>query len=1143
MGENPKKYPERERKTKKFFDDGEEIKRPTKNSNKNSNKNRSNGNKTNQTNNLHTCAVCKSTYKLGSLLEEHQKTCHGKYEKESFFKYSPLARRNEEEDGEKVVVASQEMTEELQPVFQVNDEDFPHLPSSSEANLETPNAREKEEEAARPMQVYDEEKQSLNQKSVAGKKGKSQNKETRNQQLPSLNGAQHLKAPEEVVENVNQTIRPQSGNDRVGLVETAYEEIVKWRRNLFDLPKGNIGKRYVEEMTKLLNNWCSNNDNCELQRLMIMPSLLLQRTAKSCKGRVNKEHLQRRFELWTEEKYDELLEEGKCIQSRLSSFQTNARNNDDTLLIKTFRSHMLRGNVNAALRLLSSTGKSGILGINDDTIEQLHEKHPQGQPLNEEMMLEGPMRYIHPVIFDEIDEDLVQKVALRMKGAAGPSNFDSKDWKGVLVSKAYGTSSTDLCRAIVRTAKKLCTEEVDSEVAALMACRLIPLDKNPGLRPIGIGEVLRRIIGKLVVSILREDLRESAGDLQLCAGQESGCEAGIHAMHDIYTDEDTHGIIQVDANNAFNTINRKMFLHNINILCPEIATFIKNCYQQPARLFVVGGVEIQSREGTTQGAPSSMYVYGIGVLPLIMALAMEEVRQSAFADDLAGGGTLEQLRRWWDTMIATGKYIGYIANPSKSWLIVKPEYYDSAVQLFEGTGIKITKEGKRHLGAVVGTEQFKLEYIRELIGNWIEELKNLQKIGRVEPQLAYAAYIFGFQHKYTYFLRTIPNISNELKSLDQAIDEYVLKPILENYDFNETERQWFSLPARKGGLGILIPSEVSDVYYVNSRYMTTGLVQKIVHQKQTEVANYEEMPHPQKHVIRAEKEQREAAKSCHIKSTLNPEKAKIFEAITEKGASNWLTTLPNTEHGFYLNKQIFWDSVKIRYGIPLSRLPNKCACGANFSVDHAFTCKTGGFVSIRHNEIRDFTAELLRETCQDVEVEPILTPLTGEHFRYKSANTEIHARLDVSARGVWIRGSKAFFDVRVFNPLARSYREKTIIAAHKMNENEKKREYQERIQHVEHGSFTPLVFTCFGGMSFECNKFYSHVSDKISEKRDIPVSMARSWVRTKLSFSLLKTANLCIRGSKSLKPRAIELSSTAIRVAVADTRLNTDGVE
>ena len=171
--------------------------------------------------------------------------------------------------------------------------------------------------------------------------------------------------------------------------------------------------------------------------------------------------------------------------------------------------------------------------------------------------------------------------------------------------------------------------------------------------------------------------------------------------------------------------------------------------------------------------------------------------------------------------------------------------------------------------------------------------------------------------------------------------------------------------------------------------------------------------------------------------------------------------MPIREHGFYLNKQEFWDSIRTRYGIALTRLPSQCAaCGVPFNVEHAFSCKYGGFVTIRHNEIRDFTAEVLREVSQNVEVEPLLTPLTGEHLRYRTANTDDQARLDVSARGVWARGSKAFFDVRVFNPLAPSYRNQTLSAAHKSNENEKKRKYRQRIQNVEHGSFTPLVFQC-----------------------------------------------------------------------------------
>ena len=62
----------------------------------------------------------------------------------------------------------------------------------------------------------------------------------------------------------------------------------------------------------------------------------------------------------------------------------------------------------------------------------------------------------------------------------------------------------------------------------------------------------------------------------------------------------------------------------------------------------------------------------------------------------------------------------------------------------------------------------------------------------------------------------------------------------------------------------------------------------------------------------------------------------------------------------------------------LPNLPSKCVCGSAFNVDHAIVCSKGGFPTLRHNEIRDITADLLTEVCHDVAIEPMLQPLTGE---------------------------------------------------------------------------------------------------------------------------------------------------------------------
>ena len=219
-------------------------------------------------------------------------------------------------------------------------------------------------------------------------------------------------------------------------------------------------------------------------------------------------------------------------------------------------------------------------------------------------------------------------------------------------------------------------------------------------------------------------------------------------------------------------------------------------------------------------------------------------------------------------------------------------------------------------------------------------------------------------------------------------------------------------------------------------------------------------------------------------------------------------------------------------------MPSSCVCGAKFDIQHALTCKRGGFIGIRHDEVRNFTAEVLGEVCKDVVIEPALTPLSGERFNLRSASVEDNARLDVAARGVWTRGSRAFFDIRVFNPLAPCYSDITIKAAHKSNENSKKREYNNRILEVEHGSFTPLVFSSFGGMSVECNNFFSKVAEKIAEKRDICESVAKNWIRTKLSFCLLRTTNLCIRGSRTKLFDVDQLKDTNIQKAAVDSGID-----
>ena len=211
-------------------------------------------------------------------------------------------------------------------------------------------------------------------------------------------------------------------------------------------------------------------------------------------------------------------------------------------------------------------------------------------------------------------------------------------------------------------------------------------------------------------------------------------------------------------------------------------------------------------------------------------------------------------------------------------------------------------------------------------------------------------------------------------------------------------------------------------------------------------------------------------------------------------------------------------------------------CGKVFDVAHALSCKKGGFVTMRHNEVRDITANILNEVCRNVQNEPVLQPLTGE-ILVNAANRSDEARLDITARDFWIRGKQAFFDVRVFNPFAKRHLKSTLNKAFEINEKEKKIQYNSRVQEVESGSFTPLVFSTSGGMSKECATFYTRLANLVSEKRDENLSIVSAWLKTRINFSLIRSTLLCLRGSRSITKIETNVSETDFTLAVSSSKI------
>ena len=473
---------------------------------------------------------------------------------------------------------------------------------------------------------------------------------------------------------------------------------------------------------------------------------------------------------------------------------------------------------------MSRNTSGGILSLDDmiptgslnsepilrSTRDVLQDKHPSGSlPDPSSLHNSSPESHLfNPIIFENLNADSIQRAAMHTHGSAGPSGVDSFAWRRLCSS--FGVVSHDLCSALAAVRRRLCSSLVNPEsISAFVACLLIPLDKCPGVRPIVVGEVPRRIIAKALLRIIGKDVEDAAGPLQVCAGQDSGCEAAVHAMRSIFQDTNTEGCLLVDASNAFNSLNRKAALHNVSILCPSWSPILINTYRAPVRLIVVGSGEISSTEGTTQGDPLAM---ALAIVPLIHKLRNNSpnVKQVWFADDATGVGSCETLRQWWEQIKRLGPTFGYHPNSAKTYLIVKEEHENKAKALFADTDVHVTINGKRHLGAALGANTFTEEYVSSKVREWVKEIMHLSVVATTQPHAAYAAFTHGLSSHWTsYIFRTIHDIQDLLRPLEVAIHQHFIPALTGREACSLVERDLLALPVRLGGMGLVNPMSAS----------------------------------------------------------------------------------------------------------------------------------------------------------------------------------------------------------------------------------------------------------------------------------------------------------------------------------------------
>ena len=430
-------------------------------------------------------------------------------------------------------------------------------------------------------------------------------------------------------------------------------------------------------------------------------------------------------------------------------------------------------------------------------------------------------------------------------------------------------------------------------------------------------------------------------------------------------------------------------------------------------------------------------------------------------------------------------------------------------------------------------------HIEEKVKEWISELKTLSTLAGINPHEVHCVFTRASIGKWRYVLRTTPGVADhtEFQRFKAAMESDFLPAVTGRNFLTEHEKKLLSLPVRFGGLGFLNPASLATTELQASQQVTAPMAEMLKSSVvcSAEVDSALDNTYKSLTACRVNRTATNFRQSVELDAELPSQTRLLKDIASQKGASSWLSVVPLKEHGFLLSKSDFFDAMCLRYNWPLSNLPAKCVCNADFTVSHAMTCPHGAFPTARHNAVRDILAGYLQQVVADVQTEPALQPISGERLSLATASVDPNARLDIRARDFWQERQCTFFDVRITHPAATSTELTHVQQQLSRHERAKERQYGQRIREVERAGFTPLIFSTNGLCGPECAKFLKRLASLLYRKNsNVPYSVIVSILRARLSFALLSYAIMCLRGCRNSRhhmhsSHSIQLAAAAFR--------------
>ena len=599
-----------------------------------------------------------------------------------------------------------------------------------------------------------------------------------------------------------------------------------------------------------------------------------------------------------------------------------------------------------------------------DSVFETYEATPQAIPL-------------------EITAEVVEAVASKLSGAAGRGGTDAVALQNWLLR--FGSESEQLRLEMSAWASWLANSNPPyASYRALMACRLVALDKQPGVRPVGIGEVYRRLWAKTVIAAVGSQATAACGNFNLCAGLPAGIEGAVHAVREARTadlphppltapqeptddaglftqpqepiPDDPNAALLVDASNGFNELGRKGALWTVRHLWTGGARFAFNCYRHSAQLILRRRgrecIILLSQEGVTQGDPLSMIIYGVALKPLSAAIRKEvpSVLQPWYADDMAMVGPCTGIAQAMSLLEQLGPARGYYPEPSKSILICRPEDQTRAKHSLTDFAFQYV-HGHRYVGGFIGTKEARDDWLKPQLDAWVYGIEQLAKVAQRFPQTAYAGLAKSLQMEWQYLQRVLPNAGPSFAPVEVALADTFLPALLQEIaPASPAQRALQALPVRRAGLGVPDPQLTAASCFTASQACTAELTRTLRAGTDLDIQAHAAKASTERRRMLKDKNKAEEATLDRLCAAARPAVVRQMKRSQETGA--WLTAMPNTLNGTELSEEEFHDNLRLRFGLQPLSLPARCdGCDAKFSVDHALFCKKGGLVLLRHNDV------------------------------------------------------------------------------------------------------------------------------------------------------------------------------------------------